>query len=361
MFKNCFTIEHDGRRDDMLLRKLAAVPGATSAAVESVAAEATAESMSRHRAPRRPRQRPLPPLPSDAPVSLDSEAPSFAIESGGFRHTDGSIGSSITWASATVSAEGRRSTDASIDARAVARRRWRAGGERNKSAMAYLLQRRDTQQDESHAFRVFDDELSMELPSLVGVSQPTPEPTDAVGETVGCMSLGSGGVGRGGRTEPARRRRYRWGATRRNALRRTLARIRRRRAADAETTVTGSTVETAAGVTKAAVASVAQEAGMSVSKKSAASTPAPTPQRYAPPPVAAKKKPTAPPRAGTPIPTPRRVSTEVGFARETKARISIFDDDYVRFAIGRPPAAVGAASNRKLIRFAGRPSAHALV
>ena len=146
-----------------------------------------------------------------------------------------------------------------------------------------------------------------------------------------------------------------------DALRRTLARIRRRRAADAETTVTGSTVETAAGVTKAAVASVAQEAGMSVSKKSAASTPAPTPQRYAPPPMAAKKKPTAPPRAGTPIPTPRRVSTEVGFARETKARISIFDDDYVRFAIGRPPAAVGAASNRKLIRFAGRPSAHALV
>jgi len=358
MFKNCFTIQHDSRRDDMLLRKLAAVPGATSAAVESVAAEATAESMSHHRAPRRPRQRPLPPLPSEPPVSLDSEAPSFAIESGGFRHTDASMGSSITWASVTVSAEGRRSTDASIDARAVARRRWRAGGEHNKSAMAYLLQRRDTQQDESHAFRVFDDELTMELPSVAGASWPTPEPTDAVGETVGCVSLGPGGVGRGGRTDPARRRRYRWGATRRNALRRTLARIRRRRAVDAETTVTGSTAETAPDVPKAAVASVAKEAAVSVSKRSTARTPAP--QRYAPPPVAAKEKPTAPPRAGTPIPTQRRVSTEVGFARETKARISIFDDDYVRFAVGRPPAAGGAAGNRKLIRFAGRPSAHAL-
>lgn len=236
---SCFDIEHDERRDGLLLRKLSAVPGATKWAVESVAAEAAQRSMSPHSMPNPS------PSPSTLPVpatALPDVGVPFRITSTPLRHTAGSysVGSSLTLSMDSIDGSQRRSTDASNDARAASRRRWMAAKDRNPSSRALFFHRRDSMAAESHAFRVFDEEVSLVLDaSTGGWTNPSARAVVPAAANGGDKSGGNSGSADGkrrvglvrnnSRHDPARRRRYHWGATRRDTLRRALARFRRRR------------------------------------------------------------------------------------------------------------------------------------
>lgn len=320
---SCFDIEHDHRRNGLLLRKLSAVPGATAAAVESVAAEASQRSVS----PRSPSTRPpLPPKPPNPATALpDVEAP-FRIASTPLRHTAGSysVGSSLTLSTDSMDGSQRRSTDASDDARVASRRRWRAAMDRTPSSRALFFHRRDSMAAESHAFRVFDEEVSLVLDASTGRwTNPSAVVVVPAGRDAGGSAGGNSGSADGkrrvglarnnSRHDPARRRRYHWGATRRDTLRRALARFRRRRTA--ATAVTSGPED--------------------VSEPEPASSRLPD-RQVQPATVVTEPPPLAQPNEA--------------FPSRCKA-LSILDDEYVKFVAGKP----GSVGARKHVCFVARP------
>lgn len=326
---SCFDIEHDDRRDGLLLRKLSAVPGATAWAVESVAAEATQRSMSPHSPTARS---PLPSTPPNPATALPDVDVPFRIDSTPLRHTAGScsVGSSLTLSTDSMDGSQRRSTDASNEARAASRRRWRAVNDRNGSSRALFFHRRDSMAAESHAFRVFDEEVSLVLDASTGgwTNPAAGAVIPAVGDAddhAGDNSSSADGKRRAGmvkntsRHDPARRLRYHWGATRRHTLRRALDRFRRRR------------------TPSMAVAS-APEVGESEQEPTSGRLPD------------RQTKPAAVLSEPSPLAEPNE-----GFPSRCKA-LSILDDEYVNFQVAGAPDSVGA---RKHVRFVARPGPRA--
>lgn len=278
--------------------------------------------MSSHSPPTRPPSTP----PNSAAALPEVDAP-FRITSTPLRHTAGSysIGSSLTLSSDSMDGSQRRSTDASNEARAASRRRWRAASDRTPSSRALFFHRRDSMAAESHAFRVFDEEVSLVLDTSTGgwTNPAAGAVIPAVGDCADRAGGNSGsadGKRRAGlvknksRHDPARRRRYHWGATRRDTLRRALARFRRRRMPPMVATSTPEVGEADREPTSGRLPD-RQTKAAAVLKE--------------PPPLAEPNE---------------------TFPSRCKA-LSILDDEYVKFVAGAPDS-VGA---RKHVRFVARP------